>query len=44
MSFSLFKRFPVQVGLAALVAYTLTLSHGVTIYSVGLTSKIAGWD
>lgn len=44
MPFSLFKRLPVQVALAGLAAYALTLSHGVTINSAALTGKIAGWD
>ena len=39
-----FARFPVQVALVALAVYALTLAHGVTISSLGLTGKIAGWD
>lgn len=40
----LLRRFPVQVTLAALLVYTLTLSHGVTLASLPLTAKLAGWD
>jgi tetratricopeptide (TPR) repeat protein len=40
----LLRRFPVQVALAALLVYTLTLSHGVTLASLPLTAKLAGWD
>jgi len=39
-----FRRFPVQVTLTALFVYTLTLSHGVTLASLPLAAKIAGWD
>lgn len=38
------RRFPIQVALGALLVYALTLSHGVTVNSLSLTSKIAGWD
>jgi tetratricopeptide (TPR) repeat protein len=38
------RRFPVQVILAALLVYVLTLSHGVTLASLPLTAKVAGWD
>jgi tetratricopeptide (TPR) repeat protein len=41
---SILRRFPVQVTLAALFVYTLTLSHGVTLASLTLTAKVAGWD
>ena len=37
------KRFPVQVALAALGVYLVTLSRGVTVYSLDLTAKVAGW-
>ncbi len=39
-----FRRFPVQVALGALVLYGLTVSHGVTLSSLALTAKVAGWD
>lgn len=38
------RRFPFQVALVALLFYALTMSRGVTIGSLALTSKIAGWD
>jgi len=38
------RRFPFQVALGALLFYALTLSHGVTVGSLALTAKIAGWD
>jgi tetratricopeptide (TPR) repeat protein len=38
------RRFPLQVALVALVVYGITLSHGVTINSLSLTAKVAGWD
>ena len=41
---NLFRRFPLQVALGALVLYGLTLSHGVTLNSLGTTAKVAGWD
>ena len=41
---AIFRRFPGQVVLAALVIYALTFSHGVTLASLALTSKVAGWD
>jgi tetratricopeptide (TPR) repeat protein len=41
---SILRRFPVQVTLAALFVYALTLSHGVTLTSLPLTAKVAGWD
>ena len=37
-------RFPCQVALAALVVYGVTLAHGVTMNSLDLTAKVAGWD
>ena len=37
-------RFPVRMALVALVIYLLTLSRGVTVNSLGLTAKVAGWD
>ena len=36
--------FPLLVALTALVFYALTLSWGVTIYSLPFTMKVAGWD
>jgi tetratricopeptide (TPR) repeat protein len=39
-----FRRFPVQVALGALVLYGLTVSHGVTLPSLALTARVAGWD
>ena len=41
---NLLRRFPLQVALGALLFYGLTLSHGATVNSLSLTSKIAGWD
>ena len=41
---NIFRRFPFQVALGALVLYGLTLSHGVTLNSLALTAKVAGWD
>ena len=38
------RRFPVQVMLTALLIYGLTLSHGVTLASLPLAAKVAGWD
>ncbi len=38
------RRLPVQIALVALVIYGITLSHGVTINSLPLTAKVAGWD
>ena len=38
------RRFPLQVALGTLVLYGVTLSHGVTINSLSLTAKVAGWD
>jgi tetratricopeptide (TPR) repeat protein len=37
-------RFPQTVALAALTVYALTISRGITLNSLPLTSKIAGWD
>ena len=37
-------RFPVQVALGALLIYGLTLCHGVSLNSLPLAAKIAGWD
>ncbi len=36
--------FPLQVATGALVLYGVTLSHGVTMNSLSLTAKVAGWD
>jgi tetratricopeptide (TPR) repeat protein len=41
---NLSRRFPLQVAFGALVLYGLTLSHGVTLNSLALTAKVAGWD
>src|ERR1039458_8437641 len=38
------SRIPLLVALGALVFYGVTLSRGVTINSLPLTAKIAGWD
>jgi len=38
------RSLPLQVGLIALLFYSITLSHGVTFESLPLTAKIAGWD
>jgi tetratricopeptide (TPR) repeat protein len=38
------RRFPLQVAIGALVLYAVTLSHGVTMNSLSLTAKVAGWD
>jgi tetratricopeptide (TPR) repeat protein len=38
------SRFAVQIILGALLCYGLTLSHGVTVASLSLTAKLAGWD
>ena len=40
----LLRRFPVQVAIAALFVYALTFSHSVTLASLPLTAKLAGWD
>jgi len=39
-----FRRFPVQVTLVALFVYALSISHNVTLTSLTLTAKVAGWD
>ncbi|HEY5041101.1 MAG TPA: hypothetical protein VIK53_03790 [Verrucomicrobiae bacterium] len=36
-------RFPSLVGVAALFVYALTISWGVTLNSLSLASKVAGW-
>jgi tetratricopeptide (TPR) repeat protein len=38
------RRFPLQVAIWTLVLYGVTLSRGVTINSLSLTAKVAGWD
>ena len=38
------RHFPVQIALGAFVIYALTLSHGVTVASLPMTAKVAGWD
>ena len=40
----IYRRLPVQVTLAALMVYAISLSHGVTLNSLPLTAKVAGWD
>lgn len=40
----LIRRFPIQAGLAAFLLYLLTFSHGLTLHSLAVTAKIAGWD
>lgn len=42
--FSFVKRFPVQIALVALLLYVSTISHGVTLTSLPMTAKLAGWD
>ena len=37
-------RFPKAVALTAFAVYALTLSRGMTINSMGLAAKVAGWD
>lgn len=41
---NLFRRIPLPVVLGTLVLYGLTVSHGVTLNSLSLTAKMAGWD
>src|SRR6516162_269225 len=38
------RRFPVQMALAALLVYALTLSWGVTANSLPLAANVAGWE
>ena len=38
------SRFHWQIAGVAFVLYALTLSHGVTLASLSLASKVAGWD
>ena len=38
------RRLPLLVAIGALVLYGVTLSHGVTMNSLSLTAKVAGWD
>src|SRR5580698_3016887 len=40
----LVKRLPVQIALAMLLIYGVTLSREVTLSSLSLTAKLAGWD
>jgi Tfp pilus assembly protein PilF len=42
--FNLTRRFPLLVALAAFVFYLAAVSHGVTMNSLPLTAKLAGWD
>jgi predicted Zn-dependent protease len=41
---NILRRFPLLVALGALLVYALTLSRGVTVNSLSLTAKIAGWN
>ncbi len=38
------RRFPLLVAMGALMVYGVTLSHGMTMNSLSLTAKVAGWD
>jgi tetratricopeptide (TPR) repeat protein len=38
------RQFPLLLALVALVVYLLTLSHGATVASLGLTAKVTGWN
>ena len=38
------RRFPLQAALGALLIYGLTLSWGITVNSLPLAAKVAGWD
>jgi tetratricopeptide (TPR) repeat protein len=38
------RRFPIQVTIAAFIFYLVSLCHGVTVNSLGLTAKVAAWD
>jgi hypothetical protein len=38
------RRLPLLAALGAFVVYAITLSHGVTMNSLSLTAKVAGWD
>ncbi len=40
----LLRRFPVILGLGALLVYLVTLSQGITISNLELASKVSGWD
>jgi tetratricopeptide (TPR) repeat protein len=42
--FNITRRLPLLAALGAFVVYTITLSHGVTMNSLSLTAKVAGWD
>jgi tetratricopeptide (TPR) repeat protein len=42
--FTLNRRFPFWIILGALVLYLVTSGRGVTINSLSLTAKVAGWD
>jgi len=41
---NIFQKIPLRVALGALVLYVVTLSHGVTMNGLFLTTKVAGWD
>ena len=38
------RRFPLLIAMGALMFYGVTLSRGMTMNSLSLTAKIAGWD
>jgi tetratricopeptide (TPR) repeat protein len=38
------RRLPLLAALGAFVVYAFSLSHGVTVNSLPLTAKVAGWD
>lgn len=40
----LLRRFPVILGLGALLVYSVTLSRGITVSNLELTAKVCGWD
>ena len=40
----LMRRLPLQIVLGAFVFYGIAVGHGVTINSLTLTAKVAGWD
>jgi hypothetical protein len=40
----LLQKTPFKIALVALLVYVITISRGVTINSLSLSSKIAGWD
>ncbi|MEI6078728.1 MAG: DUF2723 domain-containing protein, partial [Verrucomicrobiota bacterium] len=42
--FNLTRRLPLAVALVSFGFYALAMSHGVTLNSLSLTAKVAGWD